>query len=389
MRVPLAKMTAAAATGPASGLMPASSTPATCATPVAPQGGLVTQHRAQPLPLRAVGASPARDRGEDRLRAGARVGRQRRLERGGQGAAAVHVARPQNPPATAGAPGACAARSWRQRRERGARGCGVRPERRQLEILAVLVPRLGGLVARLLARCATTKCASAKRGSATSARWASSRASSTLFAASAASARLVRSRAGSTRRPRGPAAARRFCALDVEHGSGDDQRDEAGAADDQDRALAARRPGRVGRSWHRSGLGQPAGNRLLAVLQPVQRRVGEAHLLLAASPRASRRRPRRWRRRRLGLGGGHDARIAGAGCPFAAGRLHRGCGGRRPSPAGAASGGGQATAGVHVRRRRMPRAGCVGAGSALASLLGCASWSLALPSTSWRGRKRD
>ena len=59
--------------------------------PVAPERALVAQHRAQALALGAVVVPPARDRGQDRLRPGARIGAQRGLERGGEGAAAVDV----------------------------------------------------------------------------------------------------------------------------------------------------------------------------------------------------------------------------------------------------------------------------------------------------------
>ena len=95
MRVPGARMTAAADTGPASGLIPASSTPATSRTFARPQLGLEAQHLAQALTFGAVVASSSRDGLEDGAGRGASVVLELRCERGGERAALVDVTRPQ------------------------------------------------------------------------------------------------------------------------------------------------------------------------------------------------------------------------------------------------------------------------------------------------------
>ena len=134
------------------------------------------------------------------------------------------------------------------------------------------------------------------------------------------------------------------------------------AADDQHGAAAPghRRARVVAR--HRAGLGQPARDGLLPVLQPVKRGVREAHLLLRRGrghlsaarppPPAPGRPPAPWPRLRRG----HHAGIAGvaalaslaSAADASARRLPHRPRAASPSPPGAASGGGRR------RRRRRP-----------------------------------
>ena len=377
MRVPRAKMTAAAATGPASGLIPASSTPATCATPLchsAVSKRSIVRSRWPSARLarrrRATAARIARA-------PGAAVGDQRRLDRRRAARGRRPRSAPSDPPAAAGVAERRARRGHGGSVARALRAaCGVRPERRQLEVLAKLVARLGGLVARLLdaARRRSARRRSAGRRPAPGAPAPAPRRS--RFAASAASARVGQIAGGLDHRRR--AAPRRRAASAPARRSSR-RRSARSSAAPPITSTARLRPATGARgivARHRAGLGQPARDGLFAVLQPVQRRVRQAHLLLRRRRRhlVVRQAPRRRLGRRQ-LGRGHHARIAGL-APFrtrpggrSAPRLPR----PPVAPAGRRFGGGQATAAstsAPASAREPPRSRRLGLGVAARRALG-------------------
>ena len=214
-----------------------------------------------------------------------------------------------------------------------ARRFGVRPQGSQLEILAKLAARFGGLVAALLDRADDeVRIGEALVGDQRQVRQLRRLIDAIRRQCGFGAHREVAGGLDHRRHGRfgGVAALRRAVKP-----AGDDQRDQRGTTGHQVGTLAPRhrRAGIVAR--HRPRLGQPARDGLFAVLQPVERRVRKAHLLLRCRRRhlvvshgSAGRRLCLCRGR--GLGRGHHARITGAGSLFGSGRgrrLRRVCGG--------------------------------------------------------------
>ena len=388
-----AKMTAAAATGPASGLIPASSTPATCATPVvhsAVSKRSIVRSRCPSARLarrrRATAARIARAPAAASAASAASIA-------AGSGAAAVHVARPQirqRQPARAGRERGGARRGHGGSVARAVRAaCGVGAERRQLEVLAVFVARVGGWSrACLHVGDDEVRVGEALVGDQRQVRELQRLVD--LVRGERGLGAVVRSRAGSTSGRRGRL--RGACASGP--GRRSSRRRSARPGRRRRRPATARcRPGDRGArvvARHRAGLGQPA--RAPPARRPPASGASSwtSPSLPEASPRASRRPPAALGPRRCS-GAVMTPESPAAALPSRPPAWTIG----RGSSAAAAAASPRAPPRAGARRRPRPRpraAKCPADAPAPRLGLGVAARAvpfLALPSTSWRGRKRD